>query len=99
MPGILMIVFLVFFGIASARIGRSAGEVRAFRQENPCPATGRRGGACPGWAVDHVRPLCAGGEDKRFNMQWISDQDHRFKTLVDVRECRKLLRLANTLAR
>ena len=25
----------------------------------------------PGWAVDHVKPLCAGGEDKPANMQWI----------------------------
>lgn len=80
-------------------IQRAAAEVRAFRAENPCPATGRARGACPGWAVDHVRPLCAGGEDRPGNMQWISDEDHRFKTLIDVRECRKLRRLAETPAR
>lgn len=80
-------------------IERSRAEVRAFRAENPCPSTGRTRGACPGWAVDHVRALCAGGEDARTNMQWISNEDHRFKTLVDVRECRKLRRLAATPAR
>jgi hypothetical protein len=80
-------------------IDRSQAEVRAFRAENPCPATGRRSGPCKGWAVDHVKPLCAGGEDKPANMQWIRDADHRFKTLVDVRECRKLKKLAETPAR
>lgn len=80
-------------------IQRSAAEVRAFRAESPCPATGRTRGACPGFAVDHVRPLCSGGEDKPANMQWISEADHRFKTLVDVMECRKLRRLAEREAR
>lgn len=32
-------------------------------------------------------------------MQWIEDPDHRFKTLVDVRECRKLRRMAAQPAR
>lgn len=90
---------LLLAGTINAQpIERSPAEVRAFRAENPCPATGRRSGACSGWAVDHVRPLCAGGEDKPANMQWIEDRDHRFKTLVDVRECRKLKRMANTPA-
>jgi len=80
-------------------IARSGAEVRAFRAENPCPVTGRLSGACPGWAVDHVRALCAGGEDKPRNMQWIENTDHRFKTLVDVRECRKLAKMARTPAK
>ncbi len=42
---------------AAQPIQRSQAEVRAFRAENPCPATGRRSGPCRGWAVDHVRPL------------------------------------------
>jgi hypothetical protein len=49
--------------------------------------------------VDHRDPLCAGGRDHRSNMQWLSNEDHRFKTLVDVRECRKLRRMAKTPAR
>ncbi|NDZ11464.1 HNH endonuclease [Variovorax sp. WS11] len=78
-----------------ARIPRDRAEVRAFRAENPCPSTGLRRGRCDGWQVDHVEPLCAGGADKRANLQWISTEDHRFKTYVDVRECRKQRR-ANT---
>lgn len=74
---------------AEAQIKRDRAQVRAFRAENPCPATGRTRGACPGYHVDHITPLCAGGADRPWNMQWITKEDHRFKTLVDVRECRE----------
>lgn len=84
--------------VATARIERSAAEVLAFKRHNPCPVTGLARGACPGWAVDHVRPLCLGGPDTRENMQWITNEDHRFKTMVDVRECRKWRAMANTPA-
>ena len=86
-----MTTFALLAAFVSAQpIQRSQAEVRAFRADHPCPATGRRSGACPGYAVDHIRPLCAGGEDKPRNMQWIREDDHSFKTRVDVRECRKL---------
>ncbi len=91
---------LLLAAIAQAQpIQRSRSEVQSFRSQEPCPATGRTSGACPGWAVDHVIPLCAGGLDRRENMQWISDEDHAFKTRIDVRECRKLARSANTPAK
>ncbi|AMO25480.1 HNH endonuclease [Ramlibacter tataouinensis] len=76
-------------GVVSAT-ERSAAAVLAFKRANPCPSTGERRGACPGWQVDHVKPLCSGGEDTPANMQWLKVDDHRFKTLVDVRECRKM---------
>lgn len=85
--------------VATARIERSAAEVLAFKRHNPCPATGLRRGACPGWEVDHVRPLCMGGPDTQSNMQWLTIADHRFKTLVDVRECRKYRKMADMPAR
>ena len=66
---------------------RSAAQVYRFKQMEPCPATGQSKGPCPGWQVDHIIPLCAGGDDKLWNMQWLSVDDHRFKTFVDVREC------------
>lgn len=68
---------------------RSAAERLAFIRENPCPATGLRRGSCPGFEMDHIQPLCAGGADHRSNLQWLSVEDHRFKTRVDVRECRR----------
>jgi 5-methylcytosine-specific restriction endonuclease McrA len=101
----MRIVVIAFAALAIAaahagnRIERSTAELRAFQRETPCPATGRHRGACPGWQIDHTIPLCAGGEDKRQNMKWLTIEDHRFKTVVDVKECRKLKRLANTPAR
>lgn len=84
----LLLAAALAAGAAAAQ--RSAAERLAFVRENPCPATGLRRGACPGWEVDHIVPLCAGGADTRANMHWLSKDDHRFKTLVDVRECRRM---------
>ena len=75
---------------AAAQIPRSRAEVRAFRADHPCPRTGQVKGVCRGYHVDHIIALCAGGPDHRSNMQWITVEDHRFKTFVDVRECRKM---------
>lgn len=88
---------VAFHLAADAEIKRDRAQVRAFRADNPCPATGVTRGACPGWHVDHVIALCAGGEDKPSNMQWITKEDHRFKTLVDVKECRKAHRTTQTV--
>ena len=86
---IIALVILSLSCVAEAKIPRDRAQVRAFRAEHPCPATGRTRGACPGYHVDHVVPLCAGGPDRPSNMQWITREDHRGKTFVDVRECRK----------
>lgn len=74
---------------AHARIERDRAQIRAFRAETPCPATGLKRGGCPGWDVDHIIPLCAGGADHPSNLQWLAKDDHKWKTFVDVRECRK----------
>ncbi len=93
------LVLLIIAGAALAQpIERNRAEVRAFRAENPCPSTGRTRGPCPAHQIDHPQPLCAGGLDHRSNMGWIRTEDHAFKTRVDVRECRKLRKLANTPA-
>lgn len=94
-----MFVALAGTGVTvDARIPRDPAQVRAFRAENPCPSTGLKRGACPGWDVDHVTPLCAGGADHPSNLQWLSKDDHKWKTFLDVRECRKLERAARRTA-
>jgi hypothetical protein len=95
----ILLLAMVAACVQAQPIQRSAAEVRAFRAENPCPTTGHTRGPCPGWQVDHPKALCAGGEDSRKNMAWLSVEDHKWKTFVDARECRKLRRLANTSAR
>jgi hypothetical protein len=52
------------------RIKRSAAAKNDFKQQHPCPSTGRSSGACPGYVVDHVRALECGGPDNSSNMQW-----------------------------
>ena len=59
-----------------------------FMRENPCPLTGKTRGACPGWQVDHVRSLCAGGLDRPSNMTWLTIEDHQRKTANDIAICK-----------
>lgn len=67
MRAVLAILLLL---CAAPAYARDAAQVRAFRKDHPCPSTGKTTGACPGYVVDHLYPLCAGGEDKPANMQW-----------------------------
>ena len=45
-------------------------SVPAFMKKHPCPANGKTSGGCPGYVVDHIKPLCARGADRPSNMQW-----------------------------
>lgn len=67
---------------------RSAAAVAAFKRTNPCPVNGATRGSCPGYQVDHIQPLCAGGPDEPANMQWLTIHDHAHKTKLDVMLCR-----------
>ncbi len=70
---------------ANGRIARSAAAIREFRQANPCPATGRTTGVCPGYQIDHRVPLSKGGADQPANMQWLTTEEHQAKTAADRR--------------
>jgi hypothetical protein len=86
----VVVALLLHSAATASDFSRSAREVRVFRSTHPCPSTDRYRGACPGYQVDHSIPLCAGGPDHQANLHWLSSADHRFKTFIDVRECRKL---------
>lgn len=85
---ILALLFAVSPAPTFAKQKRSTVERHAFVKANPCPATGRARLPCPGYQIDHVAPLCAGGADHRSNMQWLTIEAHRAKTRWDVRACR-----------
>ena len=55
---------------------RSSSARNTFRRNNPCPATGRTTGACPGYHVDHKTPLACGGADADYNMQWLTAEQN-----------------------
>ena len=82
----LALLLLATAPLVSAE-ARDPAQVREFRAAHPCPATGRTRGPCRGYEVDHVTPLCAGGADRGFNLQWLTIEAHRLKTRDDVRRC------------
>lgn len=73
-------------GLAHEHRSRAVRE--SFERHHPCPANGHRHGACPGYVVDHVKPLCAGGPDATSNMQWQTVQAGKAKDRIERRMCR-----------
>lgn len=69
---------------SAGRIARNSAAVADFKRLHPCPANGATSGSCPGYIVDHIKPLCACGADDALNMQWqdvasakLKDRDER----------------------
>lgn len=67
---------------------RSAAARGAFVKAHPCPATGKAG-RCPGYVVDHIVPLCAGGADASSNMQWQTVAEAKVKDRLERQQCRR----------
>jgi hypothetical protein len=61
------------------RIARSAKARILFKRDQPCPATGKHWGKCPGYVIDHVIALKRGGPDHPSNMQWQTTADAKEK--------------------
>ena len=72
----------------TGRIERSRAATRSFERERPCPSTGRTSGGCPGYVIDHVKPLACGGVDAPSNMNWQTLADSKAKDRVERAGCR-----------
>ena len=72
---------------ARGRIRRSGAAKNAFKRQQPCPSTGRASGSCPGYVIDHIKPLECGGADAPGNMQWQTIADGKAKDKTE-RSCR-----------
>lgn len=103
MNKLLATLLLLFVALATARAtsisnsaARDPAQVRAFRHDHPCPATHQTTGACTGWVVDHVIPLCLGGVDEPRNMQWQSTVDGLAKDKLEWEACRKATKTCNS---
>src|ERR1700689_2998295 len=68
---------------SQGKIKRSGSAKRSFEKSNPCPSTGKSSGACPGYVVDHVKPLKRGGADSPSNMQWQTREAPKEKDRVE----------------
>jgi hypothetical protein len=77
-------------GPADAKTHRSASAKAEFKRANLCPSTGKPRGGCPGYVIDHVIPLCAGGPDAPGNMQWQTTSDAKMKDRDERRQCRAM---------
>ena len=85
---LIILAALAAHSIASLAIERQPSQRAAFVRANPCPATGKARGPCPGFVVDHITPLCAGGLDHPANMQWQTAEDAKTKDREERRLCR-----------
>lgn len=66
---------------------RNPEVTRQFQHEHPCPSTGSTYGRCPGYIKDHVVPLCAGGADATWNMQWQTKEAAHAKDKLEWQQC------------
>lgn len=66
----LALLLLLCLDVNAGEIVRSPAAVAAFKRTHPCPTTNLIQKSCPGYVVDHIIPLCAGGADSPTNMQW-----------------------------
>src|SRR6202140_4039933 len=67
---------------------RNEAARESFQRQHPCPQTGKHSGSCPGYVVDHVRPLACGGADSPSNMQWQTVADAKAKDKTERIGCR-----------
>jgi hypothetical protein len=84
----LLALFLVS-PLAFGKAYRDPAQRRAFVQSHPCPSTGKTKGRCPGYVVDHVKPLCAGGPDRPSNMQWQTTAEAKNKDRLEREQCKR----------
>lgn len=85
---ILLTAILCFSSLnASAEFHRSQKAKTSFKYSHPCPATGRSKGTCPGFTIDHIKPLACGGLDDPANMQWQTKTEAKAKDKWERRGC------------
>jgi len=65
----------------SGRLLRNPQVVQRFLDSLGNPAMG------VGSQVDHIVPLCLGGPDCECNMQLLTSQQHKTKTVIDLKAC------------
>jgi hypothetical protein len=69
------------------KIKRSPEAKHRFQQSHSCPSTGKTSGKCPGYVIDHVKPLACGGVDDPSNMQWQTTAGAKAKDKTERKQC------------
>jgi hypothetical protein len=86
----IAVAALLCGAIAAEAASPSHSAKADFQRATPCPANDARRGRCPGYVIDHIIPLCAGGADTPANMQWQTIADARRKDAEEATLCRSL---------
>lgn len=60
----------------------------AFKKEHPYPCDDASSGPCPGYVIDHVKPLACGGADESGNMQRQTTAQGKAKDAWERNRCR-----------
>lgn len=89
MKYIILIGLLLLSFSAEATYPRSVAEKHAFIRANPCPVVHIKKYSCPGYVIDHIKPLACGGVDKPSNMQWQSVAEGKAKDKWELKGCKK----------
>lgn len=84
---LLVALSLTISAPAEAKQQRSAKAKAEFKRLQPCPSTGSPKGACPGWIIDHIKPLACGGADAAENMQWQTVYEAKAKDKWERKDC------------
>lgn len=74
---------------AHTKTRRSTTVLRHFAQQQPCPSTGLHQLPCPGYVIDHIKPLACGGEDAPANLQWQTKQEAKDKDRWERKNCQR----------
>ncbi len=75
----ILLSLLLIAAPADARIKRSQRAKTEFAKTHPCPSTKTPKLPCPGYVIDHVKPLACGGKDAPSNMQWQTIEEGKAK--------------------
>lgn len=80
-------LMLCFSYNIDAKQQRSYHAIKLFKSENPCPANGNTKGKCPGYVIDHIKPLACNGIDSPNNMQWQTVKEAKAKDKWERLKC------------
>lgn len=83
----LLALLLIVSSLSQAESNRAYKPKKHFKIDNPCPATGRTSGSCPGYVIDHIQPLACGGAHSPENLQWQTKADAAAKDKWELRGC------------
>jgi hypothetical protein len=87
MKTFILSIALLFLALPADATKRSTAARVAFAKAHACPSTGKPRLPCPGYVIDHIKPLACGGPDKPSNMQWQTVAEGKAKDKWERKGC------------